>query len=124
MVETANSKDKPGKEVTEEMDKKKGGRALKKGKRGKKGKKKPANDVSAQVAAQNDKKELIAMLMSKTEKTEEEVLEAYDKFHLEHPFGEISQEEFLKQSKVRKMVDLQKTDLFWSPPPCSCVING
>ena len=100
MVETANSKDKPGKEVTEEMDKKKGGRALKKGKRGKKGKKKPANDVSAEVAAQNDKKELIAMLMSKTEKTQEEVLEAYEKFHLEHPSVEISQEEFIKQSKV------------------------
>ena len=86
------------------MDKKKGGKAGKKGRRGKKGKKKTVSKggVSVEDVAQNEKKELIAMLMSKTDKTEEEVLAAYDKFYEENPSGEISEPEFLKQSKVRK----------------------
>ena len=82
------------------MDKKKGAKPAKKGKKGRRGKKKPTNDVSAEVAAENEKKELVATLVSKTDKSEEDVLAAYDKFHEKFPSGEINEIEFLKESKV------------------------
>ena len=79
------------------MDKKKSIKPAKKAKKGRRGRKKPTNDVSA---PENEKKELIAMLMSKTEKSEEDILAAYDKFHEKFPSGEINEVEFLKESKV------------------------
>ena len=82
------------------MDKKKSGKNLKKGRKGKRSKKKVNADISPEDAALNEKKELVAALVSKTGKSEDEVLAAYDKFHEENPSGEISQQLFLETSKV------------------------
>ena len=82
------------------MDRKKANKPAKKGKRMKKGKKKPSNDVSPEMALINEKKDLVAALIAKTGGSEEDILDAYNKFYDEFPSGEISEKEFLDQSKV------------------------
>ena len=49
-----------------------------------------------------EKKQLVAALMVKCDKTEEEVLEAYDEFYLKHEDGFIGKDEFTNslQAKV------------------------
>merc|ERR1711936_1008196 len=68
-------------------------------KKGKKGgrKKKIPKDLTGE-AADNAKKELIASLVAKTNKSEEEVEAAYDAFYAEYPGGEITQAQFVEQS--------------------------
>ena len=48
----------------------------------------------------DEKKELVAALMVKCDKTEEEVLEAYDEFYLKHEDGFISKEEYTNAKRV------------------------
>ena len=48
----------------------------------------------------NEKYELIASLMAKSGKTEEEVLNAYDEFYLNHENGSISKEEYINSTIV------------------------
>jgi len=75
----------------------------KKGKLGKKGKKtkQPKREnLSAEEAAELEKKETIQSLIPKTKMTEEELNKHWDEFHTKYPDGEISQEEFLKISKA------------------------
>ena len=48
----------------------------------------------------DEKKEIIAALIVKCDKTEEEVLKAYEEFHLKYENGFISREEFTNSTKV------------------------
>ena len=48
----------------------------------------------------NEKDVLVASLMAKCGKTEEEVLKAYDEFHLKHENGSISKEEYTNTTTV------------------------
>ena len=71
----------------------------KKTKKGKK-KKKPIDDAAAELAAEKEKKELVESLLAKTDLSEEEIILAYEDFHEKYPSGEITEKEFLQQSKV------------------------
>ena len=82
------------------MDNKKKVRKSKKKRKTKK-KKKPIDDETARLAAEQAKKELVEFLATKTDLTEEELLEAHDDFHEKYPSGEINKKEFLEQSKER-----------------------
>ena len=83
------------------MDTKRRGKPAKK-KKSKKGKKKkkPIDDAAAELAAQNEKKELVESLVAKTDLLEEEILAAYEDFYDKYPSGEITEKQFLQQSKV------------------------
>ena len=83
------------------MDKKKNAKPTKKAKKGKKGKKNVSKDVTAEAA----KKELITSLMEKCKLSEEYVLSAYDQFHEKYPSGEITQTQFVEQSKAGIMAE-------------------
>ena len=48
----------------------------------------------------DEKEELVHALMVKCDKTEEEVLEAYDAFHLKYEEGFISEEEYTSSETV------------------------
>ena len=48
----------------------------------------------------DEKKELVNALMRKCNKTEDEVLKAYEEFHLKHENGFISNEEYINSSSV------------------------
>ena len=71
----------------------------KKGKKAKKGKKNPVKNLTGD-AAETAKKDLIATLMAKCDKNEEDVTAAYEDFHAKYPSGEISQDLFLEQSQA------------------------
>ena len=71
----------------------------KKSKKGKK-KKKPIDDAAAELAAENEKRELVESLVAKTDLLEDEILAAYEEFYEKYPGGEISEEQFLQQSTV------------------------
>ena len=49
----------------------------------------------------NEKEELVHALMAKCDKTEEEVLEAFDAFYIEHEEGFITKEEYTSSKSVR-----------------------
>jgi len=70
------------------------------GKKGKKAKQPKRENLSAEEAAELEKKETIQSLIPKTKMTEEELNKHWDEFHTKYPDGEISQEEFLKISKA------------------------
>ena len=48
----------------------------------------------------DEKKVIVSALMAKCGKTEEEVLKAYDDFHLKHESGQITWEEYTHSKKV------------------------
>jgi hypothetical protein len=48
----------------------------------------------------DEKKEIVAALMVKCDRSEEEVLEAYDDFHLKYEDGCISRKEYTNSRKV------------------------
>ena len=50
----------------------------------------------------DEKQTMVAALMVMCDKTEEEVLEAYDDFHLKHEGGIISKEEYTSSKTVSK----------------------
>ena len=52
------------------------------------------------VKGLNEKEELVHALMVKCDKTEDEVLEAFDAFHLKHEEGFISKEEYTSSKSV------------------------
>ena len=56
----------------------------------------------------NEKEELVHALMVKCDKTEEEVLEAYDTFHLKYEEGFISKEEYTncKTVSINKFINI------------------
>ena len=62
----------------------------------------------------NEKDELVASLMAKCDKSEEEVLKAYDEFHLKHENGSISKEEYTSVATVSKIEALSPFLLFIS----------
>ena len=76
---------------------------IKKTKKTKK-KKKPLDNASIETAAENAKKELLELLMTKTELSEEEIVIAYDEFHEKYPSGAITRKEFLAQSKAGQFI--------------------
>ena len=51
----------------------------------------------------DEKKEIVAALMVKCDKSEQEVLEAYDDFHLKYEDGSISRKEYTNSKKVNKV---------------------
>ena len=51
----------------------------------------------------DEKKVIVSTLMAKCGKTEEEVLEAYDEFHLKHENGQITLEQYTHSKKVELM---------------------
>ena len=71
----------------------------KKGKKAKKGKKNPVKNLTGD-AAETAKKDLIATLMAKCDKNEEDVTAAYEDFHAKYSSGEISKDLFLEQSQA------------------------
>ena len=83
-----------------DMDTKRRGKPAKKKKSKKGKKKKPIDDAAAELAAENEKKELVESLMAKTDLMEEEILAAYEDFYEKYPRGEINEKQFLQQSKV------------------------
>ena len=82
------------------MDTKSRGKPAKKKKSKKGKKKKPIDDAAAELAAENEKRELVESLVAKTDLLEDEILTAYEEFYEKYPDGEISEEQFLKQSTV------------------------
>ena len=82
------------------MDTKRRGKPAKKKKSKKGKKKKPIDDAAAELAAENEKKELVESLVAKTDLEEEEILAAYEEFYEKYPSGEITEKQFLQQSKV------------------------
>ena len=48
----------------------------------------------------DEKKEIVAALMAKCDRSEEEVLHAYDDFHLKYEDGSISRKEYTTSKKV------------------------
>ena len=48
-----------------------------------------------------EKKAVVSSLMIKSEKTEKEVLEAYDDFHLKYKDGSISNEEYINSTPTK-----------------------
>lgn len=50
----------------------------------------------------DEKKEMIMALMKKCNKSEEEILIAYDEFHLKYENGSISKDDYISSSKVLK----------------------
>ena len=76
-------------------------------KKGKKMKKK-VKKVSV-LSPEDQKKQLITTMMAKCDMTEEEVLEAHDKFHKQHEQGVILKKEFVHSRKVIK----NQTSYFW-----------
>ena len=83
-----------------DMDTKRRGKPAKKKKSKKGKKKKPIDDAAAELAAENEKKELVESLVAKTDLLEEEILAAYEEFYEKYPSGEITEKQFLQQSKV------------------------
>ena len=51
----------------------------------------------------DEKKEIVAALMVKCDKSQQEVLEAYDDFHLKYEDGSISRKEYTDSKKVNKV---------------------
>ena len=70
-------------------------------KTGKKGKKLSSKkSKQAEKDAEAELKEMYAMILEKTELTEEEVAEAHKEFKADYPSGEITMDEFMDQSAV------------------------
>ena len=86
----------------------------KKTKKGKK-KKKPIDDAAAELAAENEKRELVESLLAKTDLSEEEIILAYEDFYEKYPSGEITEKQFLQQSKV--ILTLNSPGGVVYPPP-------
>ena len=53
------------------------------------------------VDPEEEKKAIVESLMVKCGKTEEEVVKAFDEFHLKHESGQISKKEYKETSTVR-----------------------
>ena len=76
-------------------------RRTSKKKKVKKTKKKPPMDSAAvELAAENRKKDVVASLKNKLDLPEEELLKAYEDFYVKYPKGDISEKQFIQQSKV------------------------
>ena len=56
------------------------------------------------LTPEEEKKEMVSVLMVKCDKTEEEVLQAYDDFHINHTDGVISKDDFLKSTDVTGII--------------------
>ena len=65
---------------------------------------KKANEVDPEAKKQNEKVETIRMLESKLAMSKIDALLAYDKFHKEHPSGEISKEDYMEENKVKEIL--------------------
>lgn len=65
-------------------------------KKSKKGKKKAAKKMTPE----EEKNLMIGVLMLKFQKSEEEVLECYNKFYADNPEGSITQEKYVSSIKV------------------------
>ena len=48
----------------------------------------------------HEKRELVKILMSKCNKTQEDILEEYDIFYQQHPEGQMSKDEYVNSTKV------------------------
>ena len=66
----------------------------------KRSKKKTEEPVQLDLHSEKAKRDMIEALLQKTELSEDELIEAYDKFYEVYPCGEINEQEFLKISKV------------------------
>ena len=54
-----------------------------------------------------EKRELVKILMSKCNKTKEEVLAEYDEFYKQHPEGLISKAKYINSTEVKKLSKLR-----------------
>ena len=78
-------------------------------KKGKKIKKKGKKSSGNVLSPEEEKKEVVSVLMTKCDMAEEEVLEAYDEFHNQHEKGVISKEEFVKTRRVIQILNSLQT---------------